>query len=236
MSRCLAIQENDAWSDLVERGLRLVGPRDEDLKNRSHVLAQAEMAFGWACGREPGICRKEAGLYGAALCCRDLDQGADSEGVEGVLGQGHLEPGVLLGTRRSQQHRWLFVVDDEHIEVAIPIKVERRQGTAHRAAGELRRAAGILEDGVTQIPPNAAVFFLEAVGVEEIGQPAGASDPGDEDDLVALVVEFLKRLVQAGNCTARARASFDNTTASISSKMRVALFSGCCSVSPSELT
>ena len=41
---------------------------------------------------------------------------------------------------------------------------------------------------------------------------------------------------QAGSCTARARASLDNVTASISSKMRATLFPGCCSVSPSELT
>ena len=41
---------------------------------------------------------------------------------------------------------------------------------------------------------------------------------------------------QAGSCTARARAFFDSVTASISIMMRVTLFSGCCSVSPSELT
>ena len=41
---------------------------------------------------------------------------------------------------------------------------------------------------------------------------------------------------QAGNCTARARAFFDSVTASISMRMRATLFSGCCSVSPSELT
>lgn len=41
---------------------------------------------------------------------------------------------------------------------------------------------------------------------------------------------------QAGSCTARARASFDSVTASISSTIRWTLFSGCASVSPSELT
>lgn len=41
---------------------------------------------------------------------------------------------------------------------------------------------------------------------------------------------------QAGNCTARARASLERVTASISSTMRWTLFSGCASVSPRELT
>ena len=41
---------------------------------------------------------------------------------------------------------------------------------------------------------------------------------------------------QAGSCTARARAFFDSVTPSDSSTMRGTLFSGCCSVSPSELT
>ena len=41
---------------------------------------------------------------------------------------------------------------------------------------------------------------------------------------------------QAGSWIARARASFDSVTASISSMMRATLFSGCASVSPSELT
>ena len=41
---------------------------------------------------------------------------------------------------------------------------------------------------------------------------------------------------QAGNCTARARAFLDSVTASISSRIRVTLFSGWASVSPSELT
>ena len=41
---------------------------------------------------------------------------------------------------------------------------------------------------------------------------------------------------QAGSCTARARAFLDSVTASISIRMRATLFSGCCSVSPSELT
>ena len=41
---------------------------------------------------------------------------------------------------------------------------------------------------------------------------------------------------QAGSCTARARASRESVTASISSTMRWTLFSGCASVSPSEFT
>ena len=41
---------------------------------------------------------------------------------------------------------------------------------------------------------------------------------------------------QHGSCTARARASFDSVTPSISSTIRCTLFSGCSSVSPSELT
>ena len=41
---------------------------------------------------------------------------------------------------------------------------------------------------------------------------------------------------QAGSCTARARASLESVTASISSTMRWTLFSGCASVRPSELT
>ena len=41
---------------------------------------------------------------------------------------------------------------------------------------------------------------------------------------------------QAGSCTARARASRDSVTPSISSTMRWMLFSGWASVSPSELT
>ncbi len=41
---------------------------------------------------------------------------------------------------------------------------------------------------------------------------------------------------QAGSCTARARASLERVTASISSTIRWTLFSGCASVSPSELT
>ena len=39
-----------------------------------------------------------------------------------------------------------------------------------------------------------------------------------------------------GSCTARARASFDSVTPSVSSTMRCTLFSGCASVSPSEFT
>ena len=41
---------------------------------------------------------------------------------------------------------------------------------------------------------------------------------------------------QAGSWTARARASLDIVTASISSRIRYTLFSGCIAVSPSELT
>ena len=41
---------------------------------------------------------------------------------------------------------------------------------------------------------------------------------------------------QAGSCTARARASLDKVTASISRTIRWTLFSGCASVRPSELT
>ena len=41
---------------------------------------------------------------------------------------------------------------------------------------------------------------------------------------------------QAGSCRARARACLDKVTPSISRTMRGTLFSGCCSVSPSELT
>ncbi len=41
---------------------------------------------------------------------------------------------------------------------------------------------------------------------------------------------------QAGNCMARARASLDSVTPRVSSTMRCTLFSGCCSVRPSELT
>lgn len=41
---------------------------------------------------------------------------------------------------------------------------------------------------------------------------------------------------QAGSWTARARASLERVTASISSTMRWTLFSGCASVRPSELT
>ena len=41
---------------------------------------------------------------------------------------------------------------------------------------------------------------------------------------------------QHGSCTARARASFDSVTPSISSTMRCTLFSGCSSVRPSEFT
>ena len=41
---------------------------------------------------------------------------------------------------------------------------------------------------------------------------------------------------QAGSCSARQRASRDSSTPSISIAMRHALFSGCSSVSPSELT
>ena len=41
---------------------------------------------------------------------------------------------------------------------------------------------------------------------------------------------------QAGSCTARARASCDRVTPSISSTMRWTLFSGCASVRPSEFT
>ena len=40
----------------------------------------------------------------------------------------------------------------------------------------------------------------------------------------------------AGSCTARARASFDSVTASISSRIRYTLFSGCTAVRPSEFT
>ena len=39
-----------------------------------------------------------------------------------------------------------------------------------------------------------------------------------------------------GSCTARARASFESVTPSVSSTMRCTLFSGCASVSPSEFT
>ena len=41
---------------------------------------------------------------------------------------------------------------------------------------------------------------------------------------------------QAGSWIARARASRESVTASISSTIRWTLFSGCASVSPSELT
>ena len=45
-----------------------------------------------------------------------------------------------------------------------------------------------------------------------------------------------KASFHAGNWTARARAFFDNVTASISIRIRYTLFSGCCSVRPRELT